>query len=64
MNRKHIRKLHLSDINENYNFVSGTPEECIMMVWELTKEVCSLSKDFDAEQRLQRHITRVIRRKS
>jgi hypothetical protein len=37
--------------------------ERIAMVWPLTQEVVSLSKKYDVEQPLQRHITRVINRK-
>jgi hypothetical protein len=45
-------------------FVNGTAEERLGLVWPLTVEVVSLSKRYDPEQRLQRHIVRVIRRKS
>ncbi len=40
----------------------GTPAERIGMVWPLTREVSSLSKFHDAEQRLQRHVTCLSRR--
>jgi len=46
------------------NFVPGTPVERIGMVWPLTREITSFSKKHDAERRLQRHITRLIRRES
>ena len=46
------------------NFVPGTRAERIGLVWPLTREIVSLSKKHDAERRLQRHITRLIRRKS
>jgi len=52
---------HMSD-HRNDAFVPGTAEERIGMVWDLTRESTSLSKKYDAEQRLQRHITRLIRR--
>lgn len=42
--------------------VPGTPEERMDMVWELTRELCSLSPTLDAERPLQRHITRLIKR--
>lgn len=42
----------------------GMPQERLAFVWPLTRELCSLSKHYDAEQRLQRHVTRLIRRKS
>jgi hypothetical protein len=43
--------------------VPGTPEERVALVWPLTAEVVSLSGKYDAEQRLQRHITRLVRNK-
>jgi len=48
----------------NSGYVSGTIAERIAMVWPLTCEAVSLSGKYDVEQRLQRHITRVIRKKS
>jgi hypothetical protein len=39
-----------------------TPAERIGLVWPLTREVASLSKKHNVEQRLQRHVTRLIRR--
>ena len=64
LNRQITRKLRLEDLKEDYGYVDATPEERIGMVWPLTREVCSLSPlhAYNAEQRLQRHITRVIRR--
>lgn len=46
----------------NEDYVEGTPEERVGLVWELTKEAASLSGKYDVERRLQRHVTRVIRR--
>ena len=43
-------------------FVPGTPAERISLVWPLTCEVLSLSKQYDVERRLQRDVTRIIRR--
>jgi len=40
------------------------PAELIGMVWELTKEAYSLAGDFEPEDRLQRHIVRLERRKT
>ncbi len=42
--------------------VPGTPAERIGLVWPLTREVASLSKRYDVERRLQRHVTSVGRR--
>jgi hypothetical protein len=46
-------------------FVDGTATERVGLVWPLTVEAISLAKEkkYDAEQRLQRHITRLIRPK-
>ncbi|MBM3325776.1 MAG: hypothetical protein FJY65_02170 [Calditrichaeota bacterium] len=62
MNRQITRKCTLSDLRDDHGYVPGTPEERIAMVWEITKALCALSPYHDAERRLQRHITRVIRR--
>jgi len=62
LNRQITRKLRLEDLKEDYGYVDATPEERIGMVWEITKALCALSPNHDPERRLQRHITRVIRR--
>ena len=46
----------------NDDLVPGTAADRIGLVWPLTKEIASLSKIHDAERRLQRHVTRLIRR--
>jgi hypothetical protein len=51
----------LSD-RTNDDFVPGTPEERIALVWELTREAASLNERYDVERRLQRHVVRVSRR--
>ena len=60
---KTISVLHQSDPG-NSGFVPGSMSERIAMVWPLTREAVSLGKKYDAEQRLQRHIVRIIRQKS
>ena len=45
-------------------YVPGTEEERMSMVWPITCEVVSLSKKYDVEQRLQRHIINIVRKKS
>lgn len=42
------------------DYVSASPEECISFVWELTKEIYSLSGEYDAESRLQRDVVRIF----
>ncbi len=61
MNRKHTVKYKMSD-RRNDDFVSGKPADRISLVWPLTREIVSLSKNYDAERRLQRHVTRLGRR--
>jgi hypothetical protein len=43
--------------------VADTMEERLAMVWPLTKEALAISGEFNAEQRLQRHVTRFVTRK-
>ena len=50
-----------SDAAPDNDFVDATPSDMISFIWELTKEVYSLRSNFDAEQRLQRNITNLIR---
>ena len=46
----------------NDDFVPGTPEDRIGLVWTLTREIAFLSVKHDAERRLQRDVTRLVRR--
>jgi len=61
MDRKRTRLSRLSD-SPPEDRVRGTAEERINQVWLLTLELASLNKDFDAERRLQRHVTHLVRR--
>jgi hypothetical protein len=61
MNRKHTAIYRMADERHD-NYVSGTPEDRILLVWPLTKEIASLSVKHDVERRLQRHVTRLVRR--
>ena len=63
MERGIKKKVKLKDIN-NDDFVPGTMEERISLVWPLTEEAASLSPRHNAKRRLQRHITLLKRRKS
>jgi hypothetical protein len=62
MRKVRVTKKVLSDAAGD-DFVPGSVAYRIGLVWPLTEELCSLSKRYDAEQRLQRHITRLSRRK-
>ena len=48
----------------NSSYVPGSMAERLSMVWPLTREVVSLSKKYDVEQPLQRHIVNIVRKKS
>lgn len=61
MNRKQTA-VHRMTNHQDDNYVPGTPEERILLVWPLTREISSLSIKHNAERRLQRHFTRLIRR--
>lgn len=61
LDRKAITKSTLR-AHEDNNFVPGTIEERVMMVWPITREIAALNPDYDVEQRLQRHVVRVTRR--
>jgi hypothetical protein len=63
MDRNHTAIYKVTEIR-NDDFVPGTPEDRIKLVWILTREISSLSKKHDVERRLQRHVTRLIQRES
>jgi hypothetical protein len=54
---KSTLRLHADD-----NFVAGTVEERVLMVWPITREIVALSPQYDVERRLQRDVVRVTRR--
>lgn len=54
----------LRSIKENDNgYVNAPPNECISLVWEITREVWSFKGDSSAERRLQRTVTNLFREK-
>jgi hypothetical protein len=59
---KSISRRKLSESGNSY--IPGTAAERLAMVWPLTAEAYSLSGKYNVEQRLQRHIVRLVRRKS
>ena len=61
MDKQHTAKHQMTD-KPTDDFVPGTPAERIGLVWPLTLEVTFLSKRYDAKRRLQRHVTRIVRR--
>jgi len=63
MIREHTAVYRVTDQRAD-DYVPGTPEERILFVWPLTREIASLSEKHDVERRLQRHVTRLVRRES
>jgi len=61
MDRKHIA-VHKTKIPQNDEYVDLPPDECISFVWELTKEIYSLTGEYDAQSRLQRNVVNIIRK--
>lgn len=61
LDRQAITKSTLREHTDD-NYVPGTMEERVLMVWPITREVASLSPQHDVERRLQRHVVRVGRR--
>ena len=61
MDKMHTAIGRMTDHRQD-DYVPGTPEERIRLVWTLTREITSLSVKHDAERRLQRHVTCLIRR--
>lgn len=54
VDRSKVRLIYGRD--EGSNFVNLPPEDCISIIWELTKEAWSLTGEDSAEQRLQRNV--------
>lgn len=57
--RNHVKLKKMT--REDDSFVKATPAERVSFIWELTKELWSLRNRQDAEQRLQRNVTNLIR---
>ena len=62
VDRSCVRVVKMSEDNDD-GFVEASPAERIAMVWEITKDAWAFTGETDAEQRLPRHITKLIRRK-
>ncbi|MEJ5361698.1 MAG: hypothetical protein WBK20_04460 [Spirochaetota bacterium] len=57
-----ILKKKINEIPDD-DFVDGTPAQRIAMVWEITRDTWAFLGGSDAEQRLQRHVTNIVRRR-
>ncbi len=62
--RKDIVHISRKNEHDDFGYMEGTPAERLEIVWEITKDVWAFKGELDAEQRLQRNITNIIRRKS
>ena len=61
LDRQAVTKSTLRE-HEDDNFVPGTIEQRVLMVWPITREIAALNPDYDVERRLQRHVVCVARR--
>ncbi len=60
LNKKHTLLKKLSKKEDS--FMNALPEKRISSVWALTKEVWSLKGAHHAKQRLQRNVTKLIKK--
>ena len=60
MDRKRTSLFNMSERKRD-DFVPGTPSERVDLAWELTREACSLSGRYDADEPMRRDVTRLIR---
>lgn len=61
LNRQIVNKILLEEERDT-GYVQADMAELISMMWEITRDAWSFVKDQDAEQRLQRDVTTLIRR--
>ena len=61
LNRKIVNKLAF-DEDWDIGYVQADMAKLISMMWEITRDAWSFVKGQDAEQRLQRNVTALIRR--
>ncbi len=63
MDRSVINRIHLKK-DEDDGYVNANRTELIAMVWDITKDSWSFVRGANVEQRLQRDVAMLIRRKS
>ena len=61
MDKTKFTKKRLGEEQERDGYVPGTMAYRMNLAWELTREACALGRRYDAERRLQKHVTRVSR---
>ena len=59
LRRDQVRLRKLTDEDDDY--MDASPAERLSFMWELTAELWSLQGQDRAQQRLQRHVARLIR---
>jgi len=62
VNRRQIRIFKTLEEADDGGYMSGTPAERLLEVWELTREAWAFSLQSDAESRLQRDVGVLVRR--
>jgi hypothetical protein len=62
LNRKIVKLSKISKQNDD-GYISADKSELFGMVWEITKDAYAFMGEKDAEQRLQRNITNLVKRK-
>jgi hypothetical protein len=62
LDRKVVIRKTFEESKQDSSFVDATMAERISQVWELTKDAWAMT-GINAEQRLQRHIAVLVRRK-
>lgn len=62
MERGIAKIIRQADQTVQNDYVHGTPQSRLALVWPLTREVTSLSKHHHAERRLQRDVAVLSRR--
>ena len=50
----------MDDARDN-GYVAGTPEYRVAIMWGITRDAWSFMKNGDAERRLQRNVTHLVR---
>jgi hypothetical protein len=61
LDRQTITKSALRDHADD-NYVPGTIEERVLMVWPITREIAALDPHLDVNRKLQKDVIRVVRR--
>lgn len=62
MDRSRVAKYRMSERRDD-SYVPGTPAERMALVWELTREIASLS-GLDPDAPMRRDVVKVFRRKT